>query len=105
MPAVLSDKKADLIPAVLPFALNPKLKEEGKVVFEQKEALGITQMISWNARKGFIAKNRPAVVDVMEDMRRISRGDSDPKNHEGGAQVAAKVTGAPAASFGWVFTK
>ncbi|MFZ1948643.1 MAG: ABC transporter substrate-binding protein, partial [Pseudolabrys sp.] len=27
MPAVLSDKKADLVPAVLPFALNPKLKE------------------------------------------------------------------------------
>ena len=30
MAAVLSDKKADLVPAVLPFALNPKLKEEGK---------------------------------------------------------------------------
>src|SRR5450631_3424497 len=30
MPAMLSEKKADLIPAVMPFALNPKLKEEGK---------------------------------------------------------------------------
>ena len=28
MPAVLLEKKADLIPAVLPFAFNPKLREE-----------------------------------------------------------------------------
>ena len=51
MPAMLLEKKADLIPAVLPFALNPKLKEEGKILFEQREALGVTQMIVWTARK------------------------------------------------------
>jgi NitT/TauT family transport system substrate-binding protein len=105
MPAMLLEKKADLIPAVLPFALNPKLKEEGKVLFEQKEALGITQMISWNARKGFIEKNRAAMVDFMEDMLVITRWYSDPKNHEEVTQIASKVTKAPAASFGWVFTK
>src|SRR3954463_1017054 len=31
MPAVLTDKKADLVPAVLPFSFNPKLREEGKI--------------------------------------------------------------------------
>ena len=45
MPAMLLEKKADLIPAVLPFALNPKLREDGKILFEQKDALGVTQMI------------------------------------------------------------
>jgi len=105
MPAMLAEKKADLVPAVLPFALNPKLKEEGKILFEQKEALGITQMITWNARKGFIDKNRPAMVDFMEDMLRITRWYEDPKNHDEVTQIAARITKQPAASFGWVFTK
>jgi sulfonate transport system substrate-binding protein len=105
MPAMLLEKKADLIPAVLPFALNPKLKEEGLVLFEQKEALGITQMISWNARKGFIEKNRAAMVDFMEDMLVITRWYEDPKNHDEAAQIASKITKAPAAAFGWIFTK
>ena len=37
MPAMLLEKKVDLIPAVLPFALNPKLREDGKVLFEQRD--------------------------------------------------------------------
>ena len=105
MPAMLLEKKADLIPAVLPFALNPKLKEEGKILFEQKDALGITQMISWNARKGFIDKHRAAMVDFMEDMLRITRWYEDPKNHAEVAQIASKITKAPADRFGWLFTK
>src|ERR1044071_2351526 len=71
MPAVLLEKKADLVPAVLPFAFNPKLREEGKVLFKQSEALGVTQMIVWTARKSFIDKHRAAMVDFMEDMLRI----------------------------------
>ena len=105
MPAMLSEKKADLIPAVMPFALNPKLKEEGKVLFEQKEILGVTQMISWNARKGFIDKNRAAMVDFMEDMLRITKWFEDPKNHDEAAQIASKITKAPPERFGWLFTK
>jgi sulfonate transport system substrate-binding protein len=105
MPAMLSEKKADLIPAVMPFALNPKLKEEGKVLFEQKEILGVTQMISWNARKGFIEKNRAAMVDFMEDMLRITRWYVDPANHDEVAKIASNVTKQPPERFGWLFTK
>ena len=105
MPAMLLEKKADLIPAVLPFALNPKLREEGKVLFEQKDILGVTQMISWNARKGFIDKNRAAMVDFMEDMLRITRWYIDPKNHDEVAQIASRITKAPPERFGWLFNK
>jgi NitT/TauT family transport system substrate-binding protein len=105
MPAMLLEKKADLIPAVLPFALNPKLREEGKILFEQKEALGVTQMISWNARKGFIDKNRAAMVDFMEDMLRIVHWYLDPKNHDAAAEIASKITRQPPERFGWLFTK
>ncbi len=105
MPAMLLEKKADLIPAVLPFALNPKLKADGKILFEQKDALGVTQMITWNARKSFIDKNRAAMVDFMEDMLRITRWYEDPKNHAAVAEIASKMTKAPADRFGWLFTK
>ena len=105
MPAMLLEKKADLIPAVLPFSFNPKLKEEGKVLFEQREILGVTQMISWNARKGFIDKNRAAMVDFMEDMLIITRWYQDPKNHDEVAQIASKITKVPPERFGWLFSK
>jgi sulfonate transport system substrate-binding protein len=105
MAAMLLEKKADLIPAVLPFSLNPKLKEEGKVLFEQREVLGVTQMISWNARKSFIDKNRAAMVDFMEDMLRITRWYTDPANHDEVAKIASNVTKAPPERFGWLFTK
>jgi NitT/TauT family transport system substrate-binding protein len=105
MPAMLLEKKADLIPAVLPFSFNPKLKEDGKVLFEQRDVLGVTQMIVWTARKSFIDKNRAALVDFMEDMLRIVKWYLDPKNHAEAAQIASKITKAPPERFGWLFSK
>jgi len=105
MPAVLLDKKADLVPAVLPFSFNPKLRAEGTVLFRQSDAIGVTQMIVWTARKSFIDKNRPAMVDFMEDMLRIVHWYLDPKNHDEVAQIASKITKVPPERFGWLFTK
>lgn len=105
MPAVLFEKKADLVPAVLPFALNPKLKQEGKVLFTQDEALGKTEMIVFTARKSFIDSHRAAMVDYMEDLLRVVHWYLDPKNHQEVAEIASKVTKAPPERFGWLFTK
>ena len=58
-------------PAV--FLQSQAAGEEGKVLFKQTEALGVTQMIVWTARKSFIDKNRAAMVDFMEDMLVITR--------------------------------
>jgi len=104
MPAMLVEKKAALVPAVLPFALNPKLRSEGKVLFELKDAMGRTQMISLVVRKSFIDKHRAALVDFMEDLLRVSHWFLDPKNHEAAMQIASKITKVPAARFSWVFT-
>jgi NitT/TauT family transport system substrate-binding protein len=105
MPAVLLEKKAVLVPAVLPFALNPKLREAGKVLFTQDQALGKTEMIVFAARKSFIDKNRAAMVDFMEDLLRVVRWYLDPKNHDAAAQIASQLTKAPVERFGWLFTK
>jgi ABC-type nitrate/sulfonate/bicarbonate transport system substrate-binding protein len=104
MPAMLLEKKADLVPAVLPFALNPKLKADGKILFDLKDAMGTTQMIVWTARKSFIDAHRPAMVDFMEDMLRCLHWFQDPKNHNEVAEIASKITHVPASRFGWVYT-
>jgi len=105
MAAMLFDKKADLVPLVQPFVNNPKLKEDGKVLFGQSDALGVTQMIVWTARESFIDKNRAAMVDFMEDMLRIVHWYLDPKNHDEATKIASAVTKVPPERFGWLFTK
>ena len=101
MPAMLIEKKADLIPGVLPFSLNPKLKSDGRILFHQRDALGVTQMIVLTARKSFIDAHRAAMVDYTEDMLRIVHWYLDPRNHD----EAAKITKQPPERFGWLFTK
>ncbi|HEY5380132.1 MAG TPA: ABC transporter substrate-binding protein [Pseudolabrys sp.] len=104
MPAMLLEKKADLIPAVLPFALNPKLNAEGKVLFTISDAIGPIDMIVLAARESFIKKNRAAMVDYMEDLLTVVHWFLDPKNHDEVAQIASKITKAPPERFGWLFT-
>jgi sulfonate transport system substrate-binding protein len=105
MGAMLTQKKAALIPGVVPFSLNPDLRNAARTLFTQKEAIGETQMIVWAARKGFIDKNRAAVVDMMEDVIRIVRWYVDPANHKEAVAIAARFTKQPPERFDpWLFT-
>jgi NitT/TauT family transport system substrate-binding protein len=105
MRAMLAEKKVDLIPAVLPFSLDPELRKIGRPLFLQRDAIGETEMIVWAVRKPFVDKHRAAMVDFMEDTLRIVRWYLDPANHKAAAEIAAKVTKQPAERFGWVFTE
>ncbi|MFY9881905.1 MAG: ABC transporter substrate-binding protein [Pseudolabrys sp.] len=105
MPAILSEKKADLVVGVMPFSLNPVLRQNGKVLFEQKDGLGRSQFIFWVMRKSFIDKHRAAVIDFMEDVLRIERWYLDPKNHDEVAKIASGFLKVPPERFGWLFTK
>jgi NitT/TauT family transport system substrate-binding protein len=105
MRAMLSEKKADLIPAVLPFSLDPALKQVSRPLFSSRDAIGVSQFIMWQARKSFLDKNRAAMVDFMEDTLRIVRFFLDEKNHAAAAEIASKVTKQPPERFGWLFTK
>jgi NitT/TauT family transport system substrate-binding protein len=105
MRAMLAERKVDLIPAVLPFSLDPELRRIARVLFTQKDAIGITEMIVWVARKSFLDRNRAAMVDFMEDTLRIVQWYLDPKNHNEVMQIAARVTKQPPERFDWVFTQ
>jgi sulfonate transport system substrate-binding protein len=104
MPAMLAEKKVDLIPGVLPFSLNPALRDSSAVLFTQRDAVGRTQMSMLTARQSFLDKNRAAMADFFEDLLRIERWYLDPKNHAEVAAIAAKLLKVPPERLGWLFT-
>jgi sulfonate transport system substrate-binding protein len=105
MRAMLAEKKVDLIPAVLPFALDPQLQKIARPLFTVHDAMGVSQFIVWTVRKPFIDAHRAAMVDFMEDTMRIERWYLDPKNHDAAAAIASQLTKQPPERFGWLFTK
>jgi len=105
MRAMLAEKKVDLIPAVLPFALDPELQKIARPLFTVHDAIGVSQFIVWTARKPFIDAHRAALVDFIEDTMRIERWYLDPKNHDAAAAIASQLTKQPPERFGWLFTK
>ena len=105
MRAMLAEKKVDLIPGVLPFSLDPELRKIARALYTQRDAIGVTEMIVWTARKPFLDKNRAAMVDFMEDTLRITRWYLDPKNHKEAMEIAGRVTKQPPERFDWLFTK
>jgi sulfonate transport system substrate-binding protein len=105
MRAMLAEKKVDLIPTVLPFALDPELKKIARPLFSITDAIGVSQFAMWTARKAFIDQNHAALVDFMEDSMRIEHWYLDPKNHDAVAEIAGRITKQPPERFGWLFTK
>jgi sulfonate transport system substrate-binding protein len=105
MKAMLAEHKVDLIPAVLPFALDPELQRVSNTLFTAKDAIGKSEFVSFQARKPFIDAHRAALVDWLEDTLRILHWYTDPKNHDEAAQIAAGFLRAPPERLSWVFTK
>ena len=104
MRAMLSEKKVDLVPMVLPFALDPELRKIATPLFVHSDLAGVTQMLMWTARKPFLDKNRAAMVDFMEDCVRITSWFRDPANHKEAIEIAARVAKQPPERLDWAFT-
>jgi NitT/TauT family transport system substrate-binding protein len=104
MRAMLAEKKVAIIPGVLPFSLDPELRKIAQPLFVQREAIGVTDMIVWTARKPFLDKNRAAMVDFMEDTLRIVHWYLDPANHRAATEIAGRLVKQPPAQFDWLFT-
>lgn len=105
MPAILKEKKADLVTAVPPFAFDPDLTAISHTLFTGKDAMGPTEKIFWVVRQGFIAKNRAALVDFMEDFMRAQRWFLDPKNRTDVLAVVSSFTKLPPSYYdGYLYT-
>ena len=68
MKAMLSEHKVDLIPDVLPFALDPQMQKIARTLFTAKDAIGKSEFVSFQARKPFIDAHRAALVDWLEEL-------------------------------------
>ena len=102
---MLAAGKVDLIAAQGIFYFDPYLQSIAKPLFTQKDAYGTTQASVFVSRAGFLARNRPAVVDFFEDMLRAVHWYTDPANRTRAAQIIARFTKLPPERFEpWIFT-
>jgi sulfonate transport system substrate-binding protein len=66
----------------------------------------VSQMIIMTARADFLAKNRAAMVDFLEDNLRELRWYWDPANHDEAIKAVTDYTKTPPALWSsWLFTK
>lgn len=105
MKSLLFEGKAAMVAIAPPFAFDPELRAKSRMFFTETDAMGPTQLLALAARQSFIAKNRPVLVDFLEDMIRTVRWFIDPKNHEAAVELAAAMTKQPAAQLERLFTK
>jgi sulfonate transport system substrate-binding protein len=104
MKGLLKDGKADLIAVTTGFANDPELKAMARTLFTQKDSMGASALSFWAARSEFISKNRPVLVDFIEDTLRANRWYMDPANRqEAVAIVAGTLKRPPEQLDKWVF--
>jgi len=106
MKAMLIEDKVALIPGVLPFSQDPELRAAARTLFTEKDAMGPNELGFLVARAPFLAKNRAAVVDFLEDYLRAVRWYTDPAHHDEAVAIASSMSKLPPAVFqSWLFTK
>jgi ABC-type nitrate/sulfonate/bicarbonate transport system substrate-binding protein len=106
MPAMLAEKKIDMGALPLPFTADPRVKANDRILFQQRDAAGVSPLAFWAARASWIAKNRAALVDFLEDVLRQERWYLDPANHKEAMAIAARVGKHPPSFYdSWLYVK
>jgi ABC-type nitrate/sulfonate/bicarbonate transport system substrate-binding protein len=106
MLAALESKRVDLAPLLTPFNLIAEKKGAVAKVFDMTEALGPTETLVWIGKGDWIAKNRAALVDFLEDNMRLRAWAENPKTRPQALAVLSKLTKQPVKNYEeWAFTK
>lgn len=95
MKGLLLDKKVDAAYFSQPFATDPEVVEQTKVLFTTDDVMGPIMLNVPSARGGFIAKNRAAMVDFLEDWLRVLHYYYDPKNRDEAIKVVSEASKVP----------
>ena len=103
--AALESKRIDAAILLQPFNLQAKKNPAFKPLFAVSDVIGPQETSSWIGKTEWIAKNRAALVDFLEDNIRMRRWMYDPKTRPEALKLVAEVTKQPAENFvEWVFT-
>ena len=102
----LLEGKADMITTISNIRQDARAIEKARVLFTGADAMGGSiQILFPVARTAYIAKNRAALVDYLEDEMRELRWYLDPKNREEALAIISNFTKIPVAAMqAWVFT-
>jgi len=102
----LESKRVDLAILLQPFNLMAKRKPGYHTLFTMTDALGETETVVWMGKADWIAKNRAALVDFLEDNIRLRKWLYDPKNREAAVKLVSSVAKTPVEEWQeWAFTK
>jgi NitT/TauT family transport system substrate-binding protein len=105
MPAILKDRKADLVTAIPPFAFDPDLTAISRTLFTGKDSMGPTEKIFWVARQDFLAGNRAAMIDFMTDFMRAQRWFLDRANRTAALEIVSAFTKAQPSYYDYIWTQ
>jgi NitT/TauT family transport system substrate-binding protein len=104
--AALESKRIDLASLIQPFISLAEKKPNLVQLFRAGDALGPTETLGWVGKAEFVAKNRAALVDFLEDNMRLRRWLYDPKTRDQAVALVAKVTKRAPTDFAeWVYTR
>ncbi len=104
--AALEARKIDAAILVPPFHLDAQKDPELKPIFSVGDAFGPVETLLWMAKADFVAKNRAALVDFLEDNMRMRRWMFDPKTRMDAVKQLADTTKIPIERLSaWVYTK
>jgi len=89
---MLIQGKADLVTLNAIYSHNPKTAESARTLFNERDALGVTEFAFYCARTGFLQRNHAALTDFFEDMVRATRWMLVPENRGEATRMLADVT-------------
>ena len=105
MEAMLRDGKADLVTSLPPFLFAMEAKGGVRRLFTPEDAMGDVQSLVNVVRTEFLAQNKAALTDFMEDYLIALKWFLDPANHKDAVEIAAKFMKQPADRLDYAFTR
>jgi len=101
----LESKRVATAYLIRPFDQMAAKNPDYEFLFGMGDVFGRQETGFMVAKPEFVAKNRAALVDFLEDQIRMRRWAYDPKTHAEAVKVLAQVMKQPEAALGYAYTK
>ncbi len=105
MLALLDEKKVDAAPILMPDLTEVLKNPKYRALFQAKDAWGRSDLVFLLGQADFIAKNRAAVQDFVEDYVRANRWFADPANRAEALKIIADYMKIKPAQLGHLYTE
>jgi NitT/TauT family transport system substrate-binding protein len=104
MLAALESKRVDAAYILRPWDQRAMQNPALKPLFGMGDVYGRNETGIWASKTDFIAKNRAALVDFLEDNVRMRKWAHDPATRPQAIALAAKIGKQPEAAYEWLYT-